>query len=755
MVGRVRSLIWFWLLLLVVFNAGCACATGVPPISETSSTSSTSTTTEDLGPCGMDCGDFETPPCTVAVCNTGQEIGPLNTCVVVPLPKGTSCDDGLFCTNDDYCDNGTCVGGGETSCSIPDSPCAAVVCYEETKSCDVTPVNDGADCTPTDLCEVSGVCHLGECVGEPKDCTFSPLNECNSVGCDPATGKCTGVPDPSKDDTACVLSGDPCSTNKTCKAGVCGGGIPKDCSALDVGCEIGLCDPDNGVCTPRPAPIGTSCSEGIHECDVGACDDKGVCVGSAAPNGVACNDHDSCTKEDECQIGACSGAPISGCILYLHESFESCPSGWTFGGDWECGKPEDVGPLEAHTGENVIATQVAGVYHVNQSFSTTVADSPPIDLTAATSPVLSFWVWQHTEGGTFDGWNARISINGGQSFTTLTTVTPAYAYTIANQPAWGGDHSAEGWQPYSVDLTAYAGKSVILRFAFRSDGATVFPGVYIDDITVAEPLQDPLYITTPSPLMDTYVDMEYTKQILKTGGTGNVKWSIKDVGLNKDWLTIDEATGLLKGTPSDMEVGPVSFTVHVEEALLPSNFADATYTFKVNKAAYYTSFEGTCPDGWTLTGDWECGTPTITGPATAYVGTQCLATQIDADYSDLQTFTATTAASPSIDLAGLINPKLTFRMWVDTEGTTYDGFNLQISTDGGLTYTIVNNALPAYGLMIAGKPAWGGHQADVGWQPVEADLSAYAGLSIRLRFAFQSDSSGTFPGVYIDDILIN
>jgi bacillopeptidase F (M6 metalloprotease family) len=62
--------------------------------------------------------------------------------------------------------------------------------------------------------------------------------------------------------------------------------------------------------------------------------------------------------------------------------------------------------------------------------------------------------------------------------------------------------------------------------------------------------------------------------------------------------------------------------------------------------------------------------------------------------------------------------------------------------------------MPVYPLTIAGKPAWGGHQSALGWQLVQADLSAYAGQTIRLRFGFQSDFSGTFAGVYIDDFLV-
>ena len=48
-------------------------------------------------------------PCTSDTCSNGQ-------CVHTPL-TGTSCDDGLFCTVNDHCESGQCVGGGERNCS--------------------------------------------------------------------------------------------------------------------------------------------------------------------------------------------------------------------------------------------------------------------------------------------------------------------------------------------------------------------------------------------------------------------------------------------------------------------------------------------------------------------------------------------------------------------------------------------------------------------------------------------------------------
>jgi hypothetical protein len=369
--------------------------------------------------------------------------------------------------------------------------------------------------------------------------------------------------------------------------------------------------------------------------------------------------------------------------------------------------------------------------------------------------MLSFWAWDHTEGGSFDGWNLQVSNNGGQSFAAVTTVTPPYNLNIAAQSAWGGDQSAHGWRNYSADLTAFAGQSIVLRLGFRSDGATVFPGVYVDDFVVAEPMVVPMYITMSSVLPDVYARMAYSAQIAKVGGSSGAVWSIKPGGKNSTWLSIDPMTGVLTGTPAAGEVGPVSVIVHVEEPMLPSNFAERTFTFNVKPNAYYTSFEGTCPDGWTLTGDWQCGVPMNVGPAAAYIGTQCIGTQIDAIYNNLQTWNGTTATSPDIDLTAAPSSLLTFRMWMDTEGSTNDGVNLKVSTDGGMNYSLVNGVSPPYQLTVAGQLEWGGHQSGFGWQFMQADLSPYAGQIIRLRFSFQTDSSGVFPGVYIDDLFID
>jgi hypothetical protein len=607
-----------------------------------------------------DCGGLTIARCTTAVCNHGAYPGPMNHCVVVPSPSGTTCDDGLFCTTTDRCDGaGACVGSVANTCGMTAPECQQVVCDEVADSCSVANIADGTSCTGS-LCDTGSTCTAGACHGTPIVC--SGVGPCGPNTCDPATGSC---------------------------------GAPAD--------------------------------------------------------GTACEDYNLCTTGNACAAGTC-GTRMPNCAVFVNESFETCPAGWTLTGEWECGTPMGVGPSSAHSGTGVIATRIAANYANNDAYDMNTASSPPIDLTTAMSPRLVFWAWIDTEGSSFDGFNLSASTDGGTTWTNVTTVTPAYDLTVASRPAWGGHQASAGWQRFHADLSALAGTTARLRFSFRSDGSSTYPGVYIDDVTVTDASADPLQITTTS-LPDAATGSPYAATLSRTGGSSAAVWSITG-GTNHAWLTIDPATGALSGTPDASISGSVSVTVRVEEPSMPTNFATATFTFSAVTTLYLEQFDGTCPGGWTLGGDWQCGVPMSVGPATAFSPTQCLGTKIAASYSNNQSWTVATATSPDIDLTSVTSARLSMRVWIDTEGSTYDGANLKISTDGGATYTIVTNVTPAYSLTVNTEPAWGGHQASSGWQLVRADLTPYVGHDVRLRVAFRSDGSGTYPGVYVDDVWV-
>ncbi len=175
--------------------------------------------------------------------------------------------------------------------------------------------------------------------------------------------------------------------------------------------------------------------------------------------------------------------------------------------------------------------------------------------------------------------------------------------------------------------------------------------------------------------------------------------------------------------------------------------------YDVATALYSEDFESACPGTWTLGGDWQCGVPT-SGPNNAHSGTQCLATVLTGEYNNDQAWATATATSGAYDLSTATAPQLMFWMWLDTEGSTYDGVNLKVSTDGA-TFTVHSAVAPAYTLTVDSQQAWGGDQSAAGWQLYTADLSTLAGQStVYIQLGLHTDNTITDLGAYVDDLII-
>lgn len=164
--------------------------------------------------------------------------------------------------------------------------------------------------------------------------------------------------------------------------------------------------------------------------------------------------------------------------------------------------PWTVSNQQNHSGGGALS------YHSGPDATTYPADTcaaattPPIALQAGQSPVLTYWARYDLEWQ-WDGVVVEISTNGGGSWTTLNP-TPAYPSTLAqtgappvnacgypaSQGAFTGPSPTNGslgpWAPYSHDLTAYAGQTVLIRWRFTSDPGLEFDGFYLDDIAVTK-----------------------------------------------------------------------------------------------------------------------------------------------------------------------------------------------------------------------------------------------------------------------------
>ncbi len=170
---------------------------------------------------------------------------------------------------------------------------------------------------------------------------------------------------------------------------------------------------------------------------------------------------------------------------------------------------------------------------------------------------------------------------------------------------------------------------------------------------------------------------------------------------------------------------------------MPSNFDDKTFMFNVTTPIYFQDFEGTCPDGWTLTGAWQCRTPApITGngnaPPMAFSGNHCLATNLRMGYANNDALASNHATTPAIVLpaGGTPGPRLP-RVGRDRVGG-FDGCSkLEVSTDGGANWSQVSAVTPAYTMTFGtGGNLWS-IDPNQGWEPFHADLSAYAENSIK------------------------
>jgi|GEM_PF-610567 len=307
--------------------------------------------------------------CVTGVCNEAQD-----SCTTQPANESGSCDDGNFCTVNDRCQSGVCVGdprdcgddlactvdacdegtdecthqtsdqlcsngvfcdgpeicnavsgcgaGTPVNCSALDGECVTGICNEEQDACGTQPANESGACDDGNFCTVTDHCQAGVCVGDQRDCADSV--SCTIDACDEGTDKCTHQ----TSDDLCS-NGAFCDGAEVCnEVSGCGAGTPVNCSGLDGQCVTGVCNEEQDACTTQPANESGACDDG-NFCTVGDNCQSGVCAGGQRDCGDSvsctvdgCNEAlDKCThqaSDASCSNGVfCDGAEIcnalSGC----------------------------------------------------------------------------------------------------------------------------------------------------------------------------------------------------------------------------------------------------------------------------------------------------------------------------------------------------------------------------------------------------------------------------------------------------------
>ncbi|MBR58386.1 MAG: hypothetical protein CMH54_10240 [Myxococcales bacterium] len=223
------------------------------------------------------------------------------------------CNDSNYCTEDDTCQNGFCVGQTATPCDDGNS-CTTDGCLPLTGCVNVA---NEAPCNDGDLCSLNDVCTDGVCAAGASTLLCNDSNYCTDDSCDPLLG-CVFTPN-----TLPCNDQNDCTANDACSAGVCVGSGAMDCDDGNP-CTKDLCDdgcqylPIDGMCTDNNmCSLNDSCSDGICSSgDMLICNDGNPCTDDSCHpetgcvfenNTDYCDDSSPCTLIDQCVDGVCIG----------------------------------------------------------------------------------------------------------------------------------------------------------------------------------------------------------------------------------------------------------------------------------------------------------------------------------------------------------------------------------------------------------------------------------------------------------------
>ncbi len=176
------------------------------------------------------------------------------------------CDDGLFCNGQETCVDGFCQAGQAVDCSYLDDQCNVGFCDEENDKCikDSEP-KEGQACDDNLFCTINDICSNGVCVGEQRGCDDSI--SCTLDFCNEDLDTCEHDPQDSLCDDGLF-----CNGGETCDAELgCQPGVPIDCSLFNIP-GIATCtnDPDNNPFTfDFRLAFTSTCDEETDSCTIG------------------------------------------------------------------------------------------------------------------------------------------------------------------------------------------------------------------------------------------------------------------------------------------------------------------------------------------------------------------------------------------------------------------------------------------------------------------------------------------------------
>jgi hypothetical protein len=196
-------------------------------------------------------------------------------------------------------------------------------------------------------------------------------------------------------------------------------------------------------------------------------------------------------------------------------------------------------------------------------------------------------------------------------------------------------------------------------------------------------------------------------------------------------------TGNCTGYPSNQD----SYTLPSPGLqILPELEAD----IRLYKGAFFTANFEAGTEGFTATGLWHRSNDCSARSTDFYYGQDGICT-FDTGVTNSGTLT-----SPPISLAGLgASLTLSFSYLLTTEayGSGYDRATVEISTNGGASWTVLNQDAPNGGTLVV----------DGAWHAAFISLASYAGSTVLIRFTFNTvdATNNNYEGFRVDDVRLS
>jgi hypothetical protein len=207
------------------------------------------------------------------------------------------------------------------------------------------------------------------------------------------------------------------------------------------------------------------------------------------------------------------------------------------------------------------------------------------DLTSLTSATLSYWMWAQIEKD-FDYAYVEVSTNGGQTWQSLKTPSGTDTNPTGANFGWGYTGASGGgdpehndpsqWIKEIVDISAYAGQKILVRFEYVTDAALTYGGLVLDDISIPElnytanfEQDDGGWAGTGFVRIDNLLPQTFVVQVIKQGNSGK-NTTVERMSLdanNQGSLTLnlsgsEKAVLVVSGTtPFTTEVASYQFEV--------------------------------------------------------------------------------------------------------------------------------------------------------------------------------------------------